>query len=64
MKRKKNNFPPLCSLRSDGSLKAALLYYRQRHLLVLRCAALFIKKGTFAAVRLGWGSTRLRRAFI
>jgi len=29
-------------LRTVGSLKATLLYYKQRHLLVLRCAALYI----------------------
>ena len=36
----------LCDLRTVGSLKAALLYYRQRHLLVLRYAALFIYTAT------------------
>jgi len=42
-KRKKSSHREiilLYVLRTVGSLKAALLFYRQRHLLVLRCATL------------------------
>jgi len=35
-----------CSLRTDGSLKAALLYNKQRHLFVLRCATLLFYTAT------------------